>query len=305
MGPAANDLHVSKNTSYWLQGGTVIAGIVGCTESIRFDHHHLGWVLGALQHVSVAKTLAVILGKNEQHERVYAAVGVAETDADVVGVDKGNSGGVVGQIEHLNDMVRRPADQEQADNHEDHLGGSFSPNWLLPFDAADGAEDVVEGEWVEGADDDERYDKAQDGLVESVPVHVLRTIQVHHAHLQMLSLHDLGVQHDRDSEEETAQPHQQIDDDGPLDGPLLWGGVDNSYVPMRKKSFFKARPLSETQNAILSCFIGFVFILDRLEELNQAKRDNENNMSETDLIYCVRSTLMDAVTTCYSRDRVI
>lgn len=70
-----------------------------------------------MQHVSVAKALAVILGENEQHERVDAAVGVAEADADVVGVDKGNGGGVVGQVEHLNDMVGRPADQEQAYDH--------------------------------------------------------------------------------------------------------------------------------------------------------------------------------------------
>lgn len=80
---------------------------------------------------------------------------------------------------------------------------------------------MVQGEGVEGADDDEGDDEAQDGLVESVPVHVLRPVQVHHAHLQMLPAHDLGVQHDGDSEEEAAQPHQQVDDDGPLDGPLL------------------------------------------------------------------------------------
>lgn len=54
----------------------------------------------------------------------------------------------------------------------------------------------------------------------------------------MLSAHNLGVHHDWDGEEEAAQPHQQVDDDGPLDGPLLRGGVDNSYVPRRKKSLF-------------------------------------------------------------------
>lgn len=80
---------------------------------------------------------------------------------------------------------------------------------------------MVEGKRVEGAYDDERDDEAQDGLVESVPVHVLRSVQIHHAHLQMLPAYDLGVQHDRDSEEEAAQPHQHVDDDGPLDGPLL------------------------------------------------------------------------------------
>lgn len=193
-------------------------------------------MLGAVQRVSVAKALTVILGEDEQHERVDAAVGVAEADADVVGVDEGDGGGVVAQVDHLDDVVRRPADKKQGDDHQHHLGGSFSPNGLLALDAADGAEDAVEGERVEGADDDERDDEAQDRLVESVPVHVLRPVQVHHAHFQMLSAHNLGVQHDRDGEEEAAQPHQQVDDDGPLDGPLLGGGVDNSYVPRRKKS---------------------------------------------------------------------
>lgn len=178
-------------------------------------------MLGAVQCVPGTKTLAVILGEDEQHERVDAAVGVAEADADVVGVDEGKGGGVVGQVDHLDDVVGRPAYQEEGDDHQDHLGGPFGPNGLLALDATDGAEDVVEGERVEGADDDERDDEAQDGLVERVPVHVLGPVQIHHAHLQVLPAYDLGVQHDRDSEEEAAQPHQHVDDDGPLDGPPL------------------------------------------------------------------------------------
>lgn len=55
--------------------------------------------------ISAAKTLTVILGKDEQHERVDAAMGVAEADSDVVGVDKSNRWGVVAQVDHLNDVV--------------------------------------------------------------------------------------------------------------------------------------------------------------------------------------------------------
>ena len=221
-----------------LDDSAAVVGIIGGTGTIRFDHGDLGWVLGAVQCVPGTKTLAVILGEDEQHERVDAAVGVAEADADVVGVDEGKGGGVVGQVDHLDDVVGRPAYQEEGDDHQDHLGGPFGPNGLLALDATDGAEDVVEGERVEGADDDERDDEAQDGLVERVPVHVLGPVQIHHAHLQVLPAYDLGVQHDRDSEEEAAQPHQHVDDDGPLDGPPLWGGVDNSYVPRRKRPLF-------------------------------------------------------------------
>lgn len=199
----------------------MVVGLVSRTGSVQFEHRDLGGLLGAAQHFLVAEAFAVILGENEQHERVDAAVRVAETDADVVGVDEGDGRVVVAYVEHLNDVVGRPADEKQADDHQHHLGGPLRPDRLLALDAADRAEDVVQGERVEGADDDERYDEAQDGLVQRVPVHVLGPIQVHHAHLHTVLLHHLGVQHDGDSEEEAAQPHQQVDDDGPLDGSPL------------------------------------------------------------------------------------
>lgn len=199
----------------------MVVGVVGRTGSLHFDHRDLGGLLGAAQHFLVAEAFAVILGKNEQHEWVDAAVRVAEADADVVGVDEGHGRVVVANVEHLNNVVGRPADQEQADDHQHHLGGPPGPDRLLALDAADGAEDVVQGQRVKGADDDERNDEAQDGLVQRVPVHVLRPVQVHHAHLHAVLLLHLGVQHDGDGEEEAAQPHQQVDDDGPLDGSPL------------------------------------------------------------------------------------
>lgn len=192
-----------------------------------------------MQRVLSAQTLTVILGEDEQHERIDAAVRVAEADADVVGIDESDGWLVVAQVDHLDDVVGWPADQEQGDDHEDHLSGSFSPNRLLTLDPTYGAEHVVEGERVEGADDDEGDDEAQDRLVESVPVHIFRPVQVHHTHLQMLPAHNLGVHHDGDGEEEAAQPHQNIDDDGPLHGPLFWGGMDNSYVPVRENALCK------------------------------------------------------------------
>lgn len=212
----------------------MVVGFIIRTGAVCFDHRDLGGLLGAAQHLLVAETLAVILGENEQHERVDAAVRVAQTDADVVGVDEGDGRIVVAYVQHLNDVVGRPADEEQADDHQDHLGGPPRPDRLLALDAADGAEDVVQGERVKGADDDERYDEAQDGLVQRVPVHVLGPVQVHHAHLSILLLHHLGVQHDGDREEEAAQPHQHVDDDGPLDGSPLRGRVHDSYVPKRQ-----------------------------------------------------------------------
>lgn len=226
-------------------GGAVEVGVVGGAGAVRLDHGDLGRVLRAVPRVPVAQALAVVLGEDEQHERVDAAVRVAQADADVVGVDEGDGGRIVGQIEHLDDVVRRPAEEEEADDHQHHLGGPLGPHRLLAFDAADGAEDVVEGERVEGADDDEGDDEAQDGLVEGVPVHVLGPVQVHHAHLHVLTLRHLGVEHDRHSEQEAAQPHQHVDDDGPLEGPLLRGRVDDGDVPVG------GRGISSEENLVL------------------------------------------------------
>lgn len=212
----------------------MVVGVVGRAGAVHFDHRDLGGLLGAAQHLPVAEALAVTLGEDEQHERVDAAVRVAETDADVVGVDEGHRRVVVADVEHLNDVVGRPADEEEADDHQDHLGGPPRPHRLLALDAADGAEDVVQGERVKGADDDERDDEAQDGLVQRVPVHVLGPVQVHHAHLHVEPLLHLGVQHDGDGEEEAAQPHQHVDDDGPLDGSPFRGRVHDCYVPTRQ-----------------------------------------------------------------------
>lgn len=174
-----------------------------------------------MQRVPPAQALAVVLGEEEQHERVDATVRVAEADADVVRVDEGDGGPVVAQVDHLDDVVGRPADQEQGDDHQHHFGGPLGPHRLLALDPADGAEHMVEGERIEGADDDERNDEAQDGLVESVPVHVLRPVQENHAHLHVLPADHLGVDHDGHGEKDAAQPHQQVDYDGPLHGPPL------------------------------------------------------------------------------------
>ena len=209
---------------------------------------------------------------------------VAEADADVVGVDEGDGRRVVAQVDHLDDVVGRPADQEQRDDHQHHLGGSFSPDGLLAFNPADGAEDVVEGERVKGADDDEGDDVAKDGLVESVPVHVLGPVQVHHADLQTVPTLNLGVHHDRDGEEEAAQPHQYVDHDGPVDGPFLRGGVDYGYVPRRKKSLFTVR--LQTQHSKVHV----------KRSLSSLTRDDKTkyHVKDTFSIYYMLHTVMNA-----------
>lgn len=162
-----------KKLSLWSDHGYAIVGVIRRAGAVRFDHRDLRCVLGAVQRVPATQTLAVVLGKDEQHEGVDAAVGITEANADVVRVDKGDGRGVVAQVDHLDDVVGGPADQKHCDDHEDHLGCPLRPHGLLPLDSPDGAEDVVEGEGVEGADDEERDDEAEDRLVERVPVHVL------------------------------------------------------------------------------------------------------------------------------------
>lgn len=97
---------------------------------------------------------------------------------------------------------------------------------------------MVERKWVEGADDNERDDEAQDRLVEGVPVHVFRPFQGHYTHLKMLPALHLCIHHDWDGEEEAAHPHQHVDDDGPLDGPPLWCRMNNSNVSKERNSLF-------------------------------------------------------------------
>lgn len=58
-----------------------------------------------MQRVLSAQTLTVILGEDEQHERIDAAVRVAEADADVVGIDESDGWLVVAQVDHLDDVV--------------------------------------------------------------------------------------------------------------------------------------------------------------------------------------------------------
>lgn len=205
-----------------LHGCAVVVGVGGHVGAVCLDHSGLGGILWrAPQLLPVTETLAIVLSEDKQHQRVDAAVGVTQTDTDVVDIDKGVGWPVVAQVNHLDHVIRTPAHQEESNDHHHGLGGALRPDRLFTLDSADGSEDVVKGEGVEGRDDDEREDEAQDGLVESVPVHVLRPIQEHHAYLQVALPHHHGIDHDGHGEQEAADPHQDVDDDGPLDGPLV------------------------------------------------------------------------------------
>lgn len=178
------------------------------------------------------QTLTIVLRKDQQHEWIDAAVRVAQTDADVVSIDEGRCGLLDTKVDHLDHMIRCPAQQEECNNHQNHLGGSLGPQRLLAFDPAHRLEYMVQGQRVEGADDDEGHEETQRRLVQGVPVHVLGTVKVYHADTRVLLGDYLGVDHDRDGEEETAEPHRQVDDDGPLDGAVLRHGMDDGNVPL-------------------------------------------------------------------------
>lgn len=162
-------------------------------------HRGFGSVAAVLP--MVAQTLSVVLGKDEQHERVDAAVGVAQADTDVISVHEGGRGVLYAQINDLNHVIWRPAQQEECDDHQDHLGGTLGPQRLFTLDPAHRAEHMVEGQGVEGADDEKGHQEAHYGLVQRVPVHVLRAIQVYHAHTHVLLGDDFGVDHHRYGEQ--------------------------------------------------------------------------------------------------------
>ncbi len=132
-------------------------------------------------------------------------------------------------------MIGRPADQEQGDHHHNCLSGPFGPHWLLAFDPPDGAEHVVQSESVKCAYYNEGDDETQHGLVERVPVHILRPIQVNQTYVHVLFGDDCGVYYDRNAQKEAAHPHQNVNDDGPLNGPLFRCRMYNCDVPEQKK----------------------------------------------------------------------
>lgn len=135
------------------------------------------------------------------------------------------------EVDHLDDVVGRPADQEQGDHHQNGLSGPFGPHRLLAFDPPDGAEHVVQRESVKCTYYNQGDNETQHGLVESVPVHILWPIQVHYTHVHVLFGEDFSVYHDWDAQKEAAHPHQNVDDDGPLNGSLLRCRMYNCNVP--------------------------------------------------------------------------
>lgn len=127
---------------------------------------------------STTQALAVVLCKDQQHERVDAAVRVAQANAYVVGVDKGRRGILDPQVDNLDHMIWCPAQQKKRYNHQNHLGGSLGPQRLLALDPAHRLEYMVQGQRVESDDDDEGHKETQRRLVQGVPVHVMGTIKI-------------------------------------------------------------------------------------------------------------------------------
>lgn len=66
---------------------------------------------------AAAEAIAIVLGEDEQHEGVDAAVRVTQTDADVVHVDEYGGGLLDAEVDDLDNVVGRPADKEQSDYH--------------------------------------------------------------------------------------------------------------------------------------------------------------------------------------------
>lgn len=129
-------------------------------------------------------------------------------------------------------MIWCPAQQKKCNNHQNHLGGSLGPQRLLALDPAHRLEYMVQGQRVESDDDDEGHKETQCRLVQGVPVHVMGTIKIYHAHARLVLGDHLGIDHDRYGEKKAAKPHQQVDEYGPMDGAVLRHGMNDSNVPL-------------------------------------------------------------------------
>lgn len=118
---------------------------------------------------------------------------------------------------------------------------------------------MVQSESVKCAYYNERDDETQHGLIECVPVHILRPIQVNHTHVHVLSGDDFSVYHDRDAQKEAAHPHQNINDDGPLNGPLFRCRMYNCDVPGKRNK--KIMLIKEEIGLLFYINDTFVFLL--------------------------------------------
>lgn len=138
------------------------------------------------------------------------------------------------EVDHLDNVVGRPADQEQGNHHQNCLSGPFGPHRLLAFDPPDGTEHVVQSESVKCTYYYQGDNETQHGLVECVPVHILWPIQVNHTHVHVLFRDDFCVYHDWNAQKKAAHPHHNVDDDGPLNGSLFRRRMYNCNVPGEK-----------------------------------------------------------------------
>lgn len=153
--------------------------------------------------------------QDDVEEGVNAAVGIAQANSDVVGVDEGPAGALHPQVDQLNGAIGGPAEEEsQADSHC-HAGHFLGPHPQAAWGQRGHAGGHVLADLEEHhTDDAQGQGKGQDKLVEGEPVDVDSWVgeQEGTAHQAVLQGHEAGVHPHRDIGEQGQPPHE--DDDG-------------------------------------------------------------------------------------------
>lgn len=142
---------------------------------------------------------------------INAAVGVAQADCNVVGVQKGKGGPLYSQVGQLQNVVRGPADEERqaySDRHTGHLSGPH-PQVALGQGCNCGGH-VLEDLEEDATDDDPRQSKGQEELVEGEPVCVCGRVgqQEGAADRAILQSHESSVHPDRSDGDQREHPDQ-------------------------------------------------------------------------------------------------
>ncbi|TNN44851.1 hypothetical protein EYF80_044940 [Liparis tanakae] len=178
------------------------------------------------------------LAQDDVDERVDAAVGVAQADGDVVGVQEGEAGPLHPEVGQLQDVVRGPAEEEgQADGHR-HAGHLPRAHPLpAPGQRSDRGRHVLENLEEDPADDHPRQSEGQEELVEGEPVGVGGRVgqQEGAAHGAVLQTHESRVHPDRRDGDQGEHPHQGHRRPGHRGRPDVFeaDGVDGGQVAVQ------------------------------------------------------------------------
>ncbi len=149
--------------------------------------------------------------QHDVEQRVDAAVGVAHANGDVIGIQKGITGPLHTQMCQLQDVMRRPANEERqaySDSHPSDLSSAHTKAVLGKWSHR--GSHVLEDLEKHHTNDHQRQSERQHKLVESKPVCVCGRIgkEQSASHRSVPQGHEASVHPHRRDGQQREDPHQ-------------------------------------------------------------------------------------------------